>query len=370
MLKIYNLTVDFNISAQITDKLAKGEIVDTAVFTAIEKSVNRELKLKTDVQAKIGSGSKVFMETHNFSGHVDAVMNKAMDRLIQRIETSTEIKNKPEVLANIEKLRQKLITSEQTAVTGRQLHLIKEGQFRKELGREDSLSADIADNLRVELTADISNGTSMESFIKARPEILKEAGTAKVEDILKNANAKTEGLSIAEALVRVDTTIRKLMNPDKTQAQRSLNADQIEAVTAFLEGKSIEQMAGAGKTEVCLTYMSIMSLVYGKKFNGLIITDSALASGKYVERNFAGTEGLSNQELLKSFGKKIVDGSELFRKRDYAGLEKALKDSDTILVIDYTSFGHMHNLYYEAPKLVAEMEKINVRLVKKRNEDE
>ncbi len=361
LLKIHNLSVDLNVNSRVMEMLAEGKDVDSSVIDNIRHKVISELKLPTDVYAKIGTEVQEFMSEHDYSGFVDSQMNAVLDRLAEKIESSDEIKNKPEVLAKIDGLRQRLITSKTTAKTGRQLHLLKEGQFREALGLSDVLDAEFVQQLRLDVIADISQATSFESFMESKPELLKQAGVESVAALKDKAESKTEGLSMAEALVRVDVVIRDLMGIDpNTQQQRSLNVDQIEAVAAFLEGKSIEQMAGAGKTEVALTYMSIMSLVYGKKFNGLIITDSSLASAKYVERNFAGTEGVGNQEVLKAFGKKIADGSEMFRNRDYTGLEEALKDSDTIVVIDYTSFGHMHNLYYEAPKLVAQMEKINV----------
>jgi hypothetical protein len=52
---------------------------------------------------------------------------------------------------------------------------------------------------------------------------------------------------------------------------------------------------------------------------------------------------VSGKDFAKQFGIELVNGTAMFQERDLKGLVEKLRDPNALVVIDYASFGHLHN---------------------------
>jgi len=352
--------------SNIAERLIKGETIGKKEIDAIKKEVDGDLNLGRDFISRLDiSKVEAVIKEYRYIEYGNEAISELVDSSladgIENLNLNSNVKQ--EILNKVDELKRELMTDAKTDSVGRRWELLQSADnFKEFLGiteknknlklTESQLTG--LDTMREALYQECSQQLSFEKFLESKGKDVQALMDSAQDKVEKDLN-----LTVDEALVYTEKSLKQLLGQSDGK-QKYLNPDQMEAVLTFLEGKSIEQKAGAGKTEVALTYMEIMSLVHGKNFNGMIITDSSVASSKYINRNFAGKEGLKNKELLdKMGGRKLVNGSELFETREYGKLLDALNDSKSIVVIDYTNFGHMHNLYYEAPKLVEAIENIN-----------
>ncbi|MBU1087973.1 MAG: hypothetical protein KKD05_10735 [Candidatus Omnitrophica bacterium] len=272
-----------------------------------------------------------------------------------------------------EGLREKL-NSEEDRTSYREWDTVRnKADFNQHFELTKSESTKNTENFREALFDQLSEASSLDGMLNLNK--------GNKENIYKNATdsiASKKNLTAEQALVFMDRLISDVMGHEakidsngKTVEgkARGLKPEQVEGLIAFLEGKHIELDAGGGKTEVAVTYMIAMSLIHGSDFKGIILTNTEANVKDIVSRPFAGTEkgkGLLEDKTVttkdmaaKAGGLEFVNGSELFKNRNYTKLLETLKDSKKVLVLDYTSFGHMHNLYTEKPEIVAEIDKVN-----------
>ncbi|MFH2146113.1 MAG: hypothetical protein ABII75_08845, partial [Candidatus Omnitrophota bacterium] len=355
----FDALVEYGTQSKVTDKIVKGETVTAKEREAIKKQVNKDFNLMRDFISRLDT-SKVeeVIREYKYVEYGNEQISELVDKnLVEAIENlGLKSKDKQIILDRTAKLKKALMTDAKDD-TGRRWELLQNETNFKEFLKLTDQQAEELDTVRQTIYKECTKQLSFEKFLESKGK--------NIEELKKSAEGKIKnGLNLSpdEALIYVESSLKELMNKgNETGQERYLNLDQIEAVLTFMEGKSIEQKAGAGKTEVALTYMEIMSLVHGKDFRGIILTDSSVASSRYMNTDFAGTKGLTTKAVLDSMGgRKLVNGSELFAKGEYKELLKALENPETIVVIDYTSFGHMHNLYYGALELVEAIENINL----------
>ncbi|MBL0057650.1 MAG: DEAD/DEAH box helicase family protein [Elusimicrobia bacterium] len=249
-------------------------------------------------------------------------------------------------------------------------------KIRKELG--GTLWQAKAMELKGVSKADADSLVAYGEFIKSKiSEVLgKSIGQvdsvvkAEVESALKDfARAKKDGSDIPLPLY--DFSIQSFLQERGIQAEKGGVVDHLQALEQVLErygsnkfypdqylalnsllmGNHIEMEAGAGKTEIAIAYQILMAKTHGARYSGVVVVDSEIAAQKFLERAFlgikTGPEGnrreLSGKDFAKEFGIELVNGTAMFQERDLKGLVEKLRDPNALVVIDYASFGHLHN---------------------------
>jgi hypothetical protein len=132
-----------------------------------------------------------------------------------------------------------------------------------------------------------------------------------------------------------------------------LRVGQDVGINLFAEGLNAIVDAGGGKTEVFMVDQVIHSIINRDLYRGEILVESAAAANKYVNRG-------SIVALAKAFGVKLVDGTELQRNHDTAGLIKAFNDPHTLVILDPETRGHLMNEAFTNPELRLAMQRSNI----------
>jgi hypothetical protein len=170
-----------------------------------------------------------------------------------------------------------------------------------------------------------------------------------------------EQLTPEEALVYVIEKFESLTGWEVKDGQKRIIAE-------FLRENSIVYEAGGGKTEAAELFMAILGLTMKPEECHIVgLVDTPQAADKYLSQRIGeGSFAKSREEVFRKMGVELVNGSDYFRRNDLDGLaEVILRGKDgrpTIVVLDYTSFGHQHNILTH-PRLVEALRKINIMVI-------
>jgi hypothetical protein len=346
----------FDLTAELLgaspELLRKGDNLNTALLTERLEILSRATEKMELARLEHGGGSKQWAEAWVAMRAEQLMVGAVFEGRITSVEAARAAEGRMLIEARSERLP---IDGTKLSLSSRDQQLLSQYERFLEGIFEQKNLGNFEEGFR-NLERVSGQEFSFERFLASQgvkpAEInnIYSQAAAKVERI--RAGEKEVTLTLEEAMVFTQRTLDDVLirGADKeasplTGQKEGITAEQMLAVYSFLSGKSIEMAAGGGKTEVALVYELMMSTIMGEKHNGIIITDSAVASSKYVDRSFAGSDYTGGRLASEFFGKEIVDGSALFREHNLAELARAIKDPNKIVVIDYASFGHAHNVW-------------------------
>ena len=115
---------------------------------------------------------------------------------------------------------------------------------------------------------------------------------------------------------------------------------QLAMLALLLESKMVGVDVGAGKTFPNVLMMLVYRFTLGKDLFRGIITDPSEALPQYKQDEY--------KEMFELAGLKVFDGVEHFERNDIEGIISAMKDGNTVVLLDPTVQTHLVNLWATA----------------------
>ena len=161
--------------------------------------------------------------------------------------------------------------------------------------------------------------------------------------------AQAQALTLAEGLIFVERAVRNVGIGDPALPLIMM------PVTSLLQKKGMGgkvKVPVGTETVVAVVSMLIMSLVFFKNYNGLILADSFELAKESFTKGLGGTRVAAN-ELAAQCAKVLADGDALLESGALEtpthvtkALQQALDDHDSIVVLEYATFKDMRGLLY------------------------
>ena len=284
---------------------------------------------------------------------------------------------------------------------------IDDGIFKDEIKKKDITQAliDYANDEKIATTLseiegmiriikDLSFGseTFLDLWRREGDEFVKKVGVERqaIEEKAKSMGLDTDKIGDSEAAIQVLTAVFKerfetsidketgKIAEDKvdeltifvleavklaTGWNNGLKPDQLTMLGLFMGYDSAGLLAGGGKTIVYALYHLLARMTAGKNYHGMIIAENADGVNGFTSRPFNEGGANSLQTFFSIFGMRLENGSKMFETHDTVGLSAALKDANTLVVIDKTARAHVNNNSEEDPELRRALNHISVTTV-------